>query len=545
MFTYLHAYRPDLWEAQVRAGLVRERDGVRFCQNVRLGDDLAFNGLAARDGALYDLLRDGRRPMYIDRLQGGDFVQDYPYDESLLDDWRERLGENFWGFQMHEWLSNCRQDIRRILDCGCTEWTKSSIESALREKFPYPYLYLEAMNAAEFAQAGRPENLAEFLMMGENLFALRQRQTKGMLVPCDSYFLALPLEIRLGAKRIMPEIGAQTPDARLQLAYARGMARANKIPFGAYYEPWGGEPFSTCCYQREGLNEWQLGYDKNFPFEMAGPNGGSSRSLQWRLHLYAYMAGASFMAEEWGMCNMFCDWRDFELSPYGEVKREFQRFVEKYPDLGEPVAPIAVVLPKELSVLEGIYTEEDSYLGFPVEGSLAEKLRLVRTGLRALFAQSEPMCGIETATLRNCTMPDALDVVQEDCVRTQDYAGIVDLTGSAAFAHANRDKLCEIDEVLRRLEELLPCRMTGGAMKQLTRTEDGAYCVMLLNNSGVTRSVAEGERRLPEGKTEVRIQPKLGLKLVPLEGDGCLTRLDDGSYHVSLPAGGWFFARLA
>ena len=40
--------------------------------------------------------------------------------------------------------------------------------------------------------------------------------------------MALKLEFKLGVKRIMPEIGAQTPGTAIQLSYARGMSRAYK-----------------------------------------------------------------------------------------------------------------------------------------------------------------------------------------------------------------------------------------------------------------------------------------------------------------------------
>ena len=60
----------------------------------------------------------------------------------------------------------------------------------------------------------------------EALFERRMRQCRGQLIPCDSFALSHQLEVRLGARRLMPEIGAQTPDTRVQIAYARGSGAA-------------------------------------------------------------------------------------------------------------------------------------------------------------------------------------------------------------------------------------------------------------------------------------------------------------------------------
>lgn len=38
---------------------------------------------------------------------------------------------------------------------------------------------------------------------------------------------------------------------------------------------------------------------------------GSSMSLLRRIFYYAFLAGAKFLAEEWGACNTFYDWNDF------------------------------------------------------------------------------------------------------------------------------------------------------------------------------------------------------------------------------------------
>ena len=345
MFTYLHCYMPQTWDAQIKAGLIRPGDGIRFSQSLDIDESLKFNNLAAVGGDLYNYVKEHNCPFYIDRLQGGCFLEEYPYDMELVNTYRTMLGDKFWGFQMHEWGSNIKSDFNKITSNNCPEWTAEAIEATIRRAFPYEHTFVEAMNAREYAALGGiPKTYGEYLTMMQNLFAKRQAYVGGDLLPCDSFFQAQKMEVENGAKRLMPEIGAQTPNTRIQVAYARGMARAAGIPFGTYYEPWGGNPFSACCYQRDGLNEWGIG-NEDFPYHTAGGNGGSSRSLQWRMHLYSYMAGASFMAEEWGMCNTFYDWENFELTPYGQIKKDFLNFVDRYPDIGEPIIPVAIVLP--------------------------------------------------------------------------------------------------------------------------------------------------------------------------------------------------------
>ena len=111
MFRFIHGYLPGVWEAQVKAGLVGKNDGIRFCQNLMLKDEMKFNSLAAVGGELHKILSERKCVFYIDRMQGGCYIEDYPYDEELLEIYKEMLGENFWGFQMHEWMSNYRFDV--------------------------------------------------------------------------------------------------------------------------------------------------------------------------------------------------------------------------------------------------------------------------------------------------------------------------------------------------------------------------------------------------------------------------------------------------
>ena len=87
----------------------------------------------------------------------------------------------------------------------------------------------------------------------------------------------------------------------------------------------------------------------------------------------------------------------------------------------DPPPTFALLLPihfhnihKEFPAFQLNAFDSEEYLGYPVKESLRVKLVAMRKGVRRLFCESGPMVGTETKTLRNCILPDALDLVQED-----------------------------------------------------------------------------------------------------------------------------------
>ena len=544
MFTYFHCYLPETWEAQVKAGLVTKKTGgVRHVMTIRIDEDKKFNELAKKDGELYKTIVENGYPFYIDRLQGGDYINPYEYDMELVDEYKKLLGDKFFGFQMHEWLSNYKNDLDCLKELPDTKWTAEEIEKDVFRRNPFPFLNLSFMTAKEMEEF-RPKTIEEFLSAGEKIYARRQKQTGGELTSCDSYFLTYPLEIKHGTKRIMPEIGHQTPNTRIQLAYARGMSKAHGIKYGAYYESWGGHPFSVCCYQKDGLNEWGIKQAADFPFEMKGSSGGSSRSLQKRMHLYAYMAGATFMSEEWGMCNTFYDWEKFELSPYGKTKLDFIKFAEKYSDVGLPVTPVAVVVPKDF-IVEPANFRKNYHIGFTVSGDLAEKVNVVHAGLKKIFAATSPMFGRENGSLRNCKTYDCIDVITEEEAATSPYEVFVDLTSNPAFAEKFSEKIvpAKIAVLNKIIEKSLPCSVKGGVLKQFTKTEDGTYYMLLTNNGGITNTVKKGETVSPFSTRKAVVTLKDGYVLTAEQTDGTYAQ-NGNKTVVTLKAGEYFFAKI-
>ncbi|MBQ9805381.1 MAG: hypothetical protein IJW49_02575 [Clostridia bacterium] len=61
----------------IDCGLGKDEAGVKFNQSLLLKDEYKFNNLAARGTELYHYLKEHRAPFYIDRLQGGCYIEEY------------------------------------------------------------------------------------------------------------------------------------------------------------------------------------------------------------------------------------------------------------------------------------------------------------------------------------------------------------------------------------------------------------------------------------------------------------------------------------
>lgn len=544
-FCFYHPYHPETWQAMIDCGLIQEGDGIRFVQSIFLSDEDSFNRLAAKGSELYRYVEAHRSPFYIDRLQGGTHIEEYPYDMALIEEYRSLLGEKFMGWQMHEWLSNYHSDLNKLEGLTNEEMHDAeAIRSQIFKKYPFPFLFLEAMTAEEMAAYGRPANVGEFR---QNMFEIyRKRQkTHGELIPCDSRFLGYEFEFKNGARVVMPEVGAQTHDARLQICYARGEAKAFGREFGIYYEPWGGSPFSTCCYQKDNRNEWGLGNNDDFPYEAEGPNGGSSRSLQWRVLLYGYLSGASMMSEEWGLCNTFEDWKNYRLSEYGQVKLDFLNFTRRYTDVGEKLAPAAVILPEALDVLDDI-REPRLHCGRKLAGDVLRfQMERIKDSVKRVFSAPIECMGTECRTMINSKIPDAVDMLNAGAGKSaaiDSYPYLIDLTEDPSFAAAHPDRIIQIDRLEDRLRDALPCAVEGMHWFVNERI-GGGYYLTVFNNIGIERTVEKGEIHLPEATRSAQVSFKNGAIPTLLESDGVLTS-DGEDYTLALPAGGYAFIRF-
>ena len=552
MFTYFHCYMPETWQAQIDAGFVGENDGIRFVQCVRYPEDdfMNFNNVAKKGGELYNYVKEHKPRMYIDRFLGGAVFKLYDYDWDLINLYKEILGDKFYGFQMHEWNTNYINDIIRIKKTigEGKAWTAQNIVAGLRAKFPNTVVpYLEVQDEFDYEKYGCPTNFKDFLVELKRLYLTRQEQTDGLLIPCDSFIAQQHDEAAWGTKRYFCECGEQTSYMNLQMAFARGVTREKGIEFGIYVEPWrtSEETNATRCtnFQRDGKNEW-FNKDAFAGFSAGGENEGFSRSIQKRMQYYGYLAGAKFMSEEHGMRNLFYDWKDFEITPYGKVKLEFLKFTRKYEDVGEQYAPIAVVIPKEIPFVE--FPELEKWQphwhdNFPADSVTENKMKMVKETLYKIFGESYPSVGNENVCLKNPVLPDAMDVVVEGYESIKNYKYLVDLTFNPEFANTH-DNIININEISSKLSELLPCNVTGN-VHWLVNKIDGGYYLSIFNNNGIVRDLEKGDIYLDEGKAEVTINIKNGKELVALEGNVNVKK-EAGNYKLTLNSGDWLFARI-
>ena len=540
MLRFFHGYHPDVWDALVKSGMLAENDGVRIPQDITIKEYKKFNNVAKVGGHLHTFMLEHKLPFYIDRLQGGTYIDHYPYDTKLLQEYIDLVGdENYYGMQMHEWCSNYCSDLGKIGKLSDDEWTAENISKAVNEKYKMPYLFLESMDEYEMAEWGRPKTSFEVYKIFEKLYAKRVAQHYRLL-PVDSSYLAFSLEIDYGARRFMAEIGAQTEHTRLQVSYGRGMAKAHGCEFGTYYETWGSAPFSTCNYQKDGKNEWDTETPEDFPFTAAGANGGSSRSLQERLYVYSFMNNVDFMSEEWSIANIFYDWQDFELSPYGKINVWFKDFRNKYSDVGNKLTPIATVLNSKHKIFDRLKATA-GFGEITLEGEYGRKMYKIKSCVKNIFGNATEMKGNEIwKALDNSNVPDAIDLLNftTNGALTK-YKYLIDLTETDELRTSSwGNKICAIEDIETILRKELPCYVDGGLLWQVNERMGGGFYLTVFNNSGVNRTVADGESIEPDSDITVTLFFKGEKTPVMCDGKGTLLK-EDSTYRLTVKGGSW------
>ena len=552
MLTFMHIYTPESWPGIEKNGLWRNGDGLKLMHTVSMPEEASFNRVLAPGSQLFRKLEELRCPFYVDRLQGGvGLPRWYRFDPAAIHRLIDLLEEDFWGWQIHEWSSNYRSDIGRISDLyrrhgspvPSPEERRRIWEGIRSEKIP---LFLEALTREEWSGRREPLDRRMFLEDIRWLYAMRAAMTGYRLIPADSYHMAPRTEIENGAGLLLPEMGWQIPNARIQTAYARGMARSAGIRWGIYFECW--------CYNhaagaltiphslRRGQDEWFEDQVTKGTWADRTPEereqGGTSRNLQERLWRYAYLSGAEVMAEEYGVCNTFRDYRDFDLSHYGRTKKDFLSFTERFPDPGEAFTPIAVVLPKDLPILH--VDLPDDYLGYPAEdtsdGLDPQSWKRIQVTLPEVFGHRGER-GNNAHVLTPGGLPDVFDILHEDQEEAlRRYSFFIDLTGKDNFRKAHRTVTPE--EADRILDRLLPLRIGNGVHTAYNRVE-GGWLVFASNNDGVECDNFRGDVRLEEAALTAEISrrdDRISVRM--LDGSGVLRR-DRSKDMVELRAGDW------
>jgi len=555
VFSFIHGYMDGYWEGLIRHGMIDNTSGIKLHQHIDVPEDKCFNVYAAPGTPLYETVRECSRPFYVDRLQGGWWYKKYDYDTELIRRYYDLCGDFMLGFQLHEWASNMSSDWQRItngMKDGDIEYKAEAISRAATlpsHRTGVKRIWLESAGADEYEKLRKPVNREESIKQYKELLSKRQRETLNSVLPADSYYQAPRWEIEAGVHALMPEIGAQIPQERLQIALTRGMASAAGIKWGTYYEPWGGSPFGCCYYKRDMVCEWYLTDRRSDLFGGFYPDSGSSRMLQKRIYMHSLMSGAQFLSEEYGTCNTFYDWQDYDLTPYGLAKKNFLGFASAHPEIGDVYTPAVIVLPAEFEVFDiNFISEGQHYLGYSVANAgMFHRLNHMRAILMAIFQDSGTSYGNESHVIQNSRYGDIFDIVYEDAGEKvlSKYDIIVNASPDDRLAHqysalSERIITCPDSESVihmldARLSNLLPFEIYGNLSWILNRSSS-RWILGLFNNQGVVRTREEGEITLREADTTAVIRGVSALTVLDGE-ERAVHRCGDGEWRYELQAG--------
>ena len=185
----------------------------------------------------------------------------------------------------------------------------------------------------------------------------------------------------------------------------------------------------------------------------------------------------------------------------------YRSYVDKYPDIGEKISPIAVVISNDLPCYV-LRESERKYLGFPADKQTRAAISELKSGLDRIFCAAEPMKGNkrEVKTLINSNIPDAFDMLNEGDGRAlSGYEYIVE----------------------------------GGLHWMVNKRADGGYYLAVFNHSGVVRDLRSDEHIMAEETRTVTVDLS-GKELLHLEGDSDI-EYRDGKYLITVRAGDFFF----
>ncbi len=428
---------------------------------------------------------------------------------------------------------------------------------------------------AEYSKLKYAETIEEFIEEFRTMVKLRMDETLGHILPCDSFYQMTKLYDELGIRTFMPEVGAQIPMMRKEIALARGVAKSSDKTWGLYYECWLGVPgvgHSMPCFNTELKNEWYLTQETHRDdFTSFGKNGGSSRLLQDRVYNYALMSGADYFSEEWGLNCSYTDMNEFTLSEYGELKRDFIHFAEKMRGIRAKV-PFAIVFPVEaqcMQVLDYRFGGErkDEFIGafdkfrcvineevYKHLDTLApERADLLRCEaiLSLLFKREDRLFGNEGHTITNSAFGDVFDIIYEDADASvfEKYDYLIDATLGARFAKKHEgenlrildtENLAELELKLQELiKETMPCYVSESLTWLVSEDECGRRFLSIFNNEGNTRSREFGDTvdHAADKVTTVTFKEIPNISVVREGKFGCEVVKEDGfTYKIKIPA---------
>ena len=564
---FFHVYNDKYFDGLVKNGLINKNTGFKIQHCFTVPEEIKFNRIAAKGGKLHSLLKEGNYAFYVDRLAGGISWYEYDFDRTLIREYSEMLGDWFLGFQLHESGTN-----RRYLDWGgilrtmgtkgpydVEELKKARLDQQRTEAMGFP-MYAMNIDAPEtYAKMRYAETPEEYFAEMREMFQRKLKQMDGHILPADSGFAAMKMENELGIKSFMPEVGGQIPQMRQQVALTRGIAENNGKTWGTYYECWFHRMdvgYTMPCFNTEPGNEWYLPQELHGDdFSSYGPNGGSSRLLQRRIFYYSLMSGAHYVAEEWGLNCSYTDMKEFTLSEYGEVKKEFINTAEEFGTL-KTVTPFAIVLPNDYAILEIVGKYEsykvgdhrEKYMGIPLDDERKAYYGHVVDVLLSIFANQDEIYGNESHTLCNSRFGDMFDIIYEDAGEEtfKKYAYLIDATKEGSFAkkYAGSNVILSGDlermatEINAAASKVMPV-VVDGLHWLVSYGEDGRRYLSIFNNEGNDRDMKLGNviDHRADRRVKVTFKEAAQLQVVRSFCDGIkLEQIDDRNWYVTVPA---------
>ena len=570
---FFHVYNEECFKGLEKNGLLNKDSGFMVKNVFSVPKERQFNNIAARGGKLHDMIKEGRHPFYVDRIAGGVTYFPYKFDQKLIREYDDLLGDWFLGFQLHESGSNRREsDWQRILRLTGEKgpYDPELLRNLLKNPKKFPdgkVMILQSLSQDSsdvYAKLCYAKTPAEYLEEMRDVFSRRMAEVGGHILPCDSYYLATKIQDELGMKTFMPEVGCQIMLMRLEVALARGMAKASHKTWGIYYECWRPDPevkpsgFSMPCYHVDVVNEWYLTQELHGDdFTTYGENGGSSRLLQNRIYYYALMSGADYASEEWGLNCSYADMEEYTLSAYGEVKKAFIHDAEKYQGI-QAVIPFAIVLPKAYSCVEltdelsryELGSHRSEYMKAPLNQEEQEYFGHVEDVLKLFFARYGEAYGNEGHVITNSRFGDVVDIIYEDAGEEtlNQYEYLIDATKNGDFIRAKVGsnlrilESADLEQLAVTVEKLIPEVMpvsVNGLSWLVSVDNQKRNFLSIFNNEGNERSIYKGDVINTEADKTVTVTFKKPANLnVAREGSRAVTvqKVDDSTYCVEIPA---------
>ncbi len=571
---FFHVYNEEYFDGLVKNNLINQDTGFKLQHDFPMDNRLKFNEFAAKGTKFHSIIKENSYPFYVDRIAGGTTYHKYDFDASLIHEYEELLGDWFLGFQLHESASNRITDWRNLTrymngETGPFDLEKLKKASVAKKSklFNGELLYgFSQGTPEEYAQLRRAETVEEYIAEIETLYKKYISMVDGFILPCDSCFLFTRMQEKFGIRTFMPEVGCQMTQMRIAVALVRGMAEAVGKTWGTYYECWMrslDNKYSMPCFNSDPGNEWYLAQeDHGDDFTSFGEAGGSSRYLQKRIYYYSLMSGADYMAEEWGLNCSYSDMKTFELSPYGDAKKDFIDFTQEHHDVKANI-PFAIVLPTEVECVElpGAPQEYSSLLNrdtymirFNMNANEKKFINHAEAVFNLIFARDEKkIFGTEGHTLTNSRFGDLFDIIYEDASDEvlSKYSALIDASCDGGFAEAKKNtglkifRSDDLDELAHNIDaeakRILPC-VADSLLWLLSSDENGRRFVSVFNNEGNNRNLVTGDEiiREADARVELSFKEPCELKCVKHGADAVsIHKKDEKTYLVDIPAAGF------